>query len=98
MATEYFALKTWLNGYAIDLRLKGYLVEVQSDISAGGSVRLRVESPKYIGEVLIWESLMCDNHVASLETGNVVYGTYGTSLCIEEVSHQLGSFLSYFPR
>jgi hypothetical protein len=82
----------------MDLRSKGYLVEVQSDISAGGSVRLRVESPEYLGEVVIWDSLRCDNYVASLETGNVVYEMYGMVLSIEEVSHQLGSFLSYFPR
>jgi hypothetical protein len=96
-SSTFKLLPPWINARAIELRSAGYLTQVQFDGETRASIRLRVESASWVGEILIWDTLLCDEYVASLESGEFVHEVYGKMIEVNSISHQLHSFLSFFP-
>lgn len=76
--------------------MKGYLVELQMDGATGQSMRLRIESTDKLGELLLWDTMLYDEYVASLNTGDYLLESYGKVIDLSTPS-QLDTFFAHFP-
>lgn len=86
----------WLDRQAVCWRTAGYSVDLHRVDLPERSCLLRIESPKYLGEIIVWSSGLCDEVIGQLNNGEFVYERYGFQLD-DGPGFSLAQFLSYFP-